>query len=242
MSNNLHIYSTPLEAATALAQYLLSQSGVFIKEQNTVSIALSGGMTPTILYKLLSNEYKLKFQWEKIHLYWVDERCVPPSHSESNYGNMLGVMLKYIAIPEKNVHYIQGDNFFENEVLRYSTELNETLPLSNGIPIIDIVLLGMGNDGHTASLFPNQMENLNSERIVIHSINPANNQKRITLTAKIINQAKNILFFVTGSNKSELLSTIILHKTGYQLFPASFIHPSLGLVQWYLDKQAAQML
>ena len=170
---------------------------------------LSGGSTPLKIFEYFKNMPLDKMNWENFHIYWGDERCVPHDHPESNYGNALNTILSLINISEDNIHRIRGENSPEWESERYDKEIRSFLPFFAGIPCFGLMMLGIGEDGHTASIFPGQDQLLNSEKLVMPSVKPDTGQERITLTPVIINNSKNIVFIVTGSSKAIVVSEII---------------------------------
>ncbi len=232
------IFDTPEATARGFANYLQATH----QEQDQLNIALSGGSTPKILFDILASEFREDFDWSKIHLYWGDERCVPPTDNESNYKMTLDHLISKIDIPASNVHRVLGENDPENEAIRYSEEIEQNLPEKAGLPSFDIVLLGMGGDGHTASIFPHEMELLTDDRICAIGINPDSGQKRVTLTGPIINNAKAVCFLATGAGKAEKVDEIFNQKNGYTTYPASHILPTHGDLFWYLDKDASNKL
>jgi 6-phosphogluconolactonase len=212
----------------------------FNNEKDNFSLVLSGGNTPKGILKMLAKDYRKKINWEKIHLFWGDERCVPPDHEESNYGMTQKYLLDFIDIPEENVHRIKGEKNPEVEAKRYSDEIKSSLSIKNELPCFDLIMLGLGGDGHTASIFPNQSHLLTSERICEVAVHPSSNQKRITLTGKVINNSKRIIFLVAGKSKAEILKKIIDEKN--KIYPAEFIEPVDGDLDYFIDSDAAELL
>jgi 6-phosphogluconolactonase len=208
----------------------------------TCHIALSGGSTPAMLFQKLATEKTNTIHWRNAHFYWGDERCVGPNHDESNFKMTKQLLFDHINIPIENIQRIQGELEPENEAKRYAELISENVPNKNGIPQFDLILLGMGTDGHTASIFPNQMNLLNSGKLCDVATHPDSGQKRITFTGSLINHAKNVVFLVTGSNKAEKIDVILCHKEGFKKFPAAHIAPNQGLLSWYLDQSAASLL
>lgn len=235
---NIHVFKTPEESAKSLAAVF---KDIFDNSKRTpFNIALSGGSTPKVLFKLLAEEYKTSIDWNKVHVYFVDERCVHPHHIESNYGMTKKNLLLKIEMPRENYHRMLGENNAETEAKRYSEELITNLKTNKGIPEFDFVLLGMGDDGHTASIFPNQMQLIQSENLCEVAVHPTTGQKRITLTPKIINNARFAAFMINGNGKSAMLERVIKQKD--PILPASHIHLTHGDLSWYIDKEAAKLL
>ena len=225
-----YIFKNKEEVAQAFAKHLAEQ----IEKSETFHIALSGGSTPKILFDHLAKEYVDKINWKKVHLYWGDERCVPPNHEDSNYGMTYAKLIQHINIPESNVHRVLGENDPTGEADRYGKRIEWNLPLKGGVPIFDLVILGMGGDGHTASIFPHQIELLKSKETCGVATHPDSGQKRITITGKVINAAKQIHFLVTGDSKQSVLDEIFNQKGDYKTYPVSYINKA----QWWLDEAA----
>jgi len=242
MNENLHIFDTPKDTARAVAELILVKA----KEKNKMSlpfnIALSGGNTPKLLFNLLAKEYVDSIPWHLIRLFWVDERCVPPTNAESNYGMTYENLLKNVPIHDANIFPIQGDIDPITEAKHYQNILENQLPKRNNLPKFDLILLGMGDDGHTASIFPKDLNLLHSELFVTVSMHPVSNQLRVTLTGQIINQADDVVFLITGDSKAEILDQIIHRKPNFENYPASYIHAQTIPAQFYLDKAAAEKL
>jgi 6-phosphogluconolactonase len=239
MTSNLHIFDTSEETARAVSELILLKAKEKTKHSNPLNIALSGGNTPKMLFDLLVNEYEDKIPWHFIRLFWVDERCVPPTHPESNFGMTYESLLKNVPIPDNNIFRMIGEANPEKEAKRYQELLKIQLPSNKSVPQFDLILLGMGDDGHTASIFPNDLSLLYSDLFVETSNHPVTGQKRVTLTGTTINQAEEVVFLITGSSKYEVLEQIMNHKPGFKNYPASYIHSQNGAAQFYLDKAAA---
>ena len=239
-----HIYNTKEELAYALSENLVQLAEKKTNQKKHFYMAIPGGNTPKFFFEYLSRHYKNKLDWSLIHFFWVDERCVPPDDPNSNYRMAYLALINKILIPGRNIHRIKGENQPENEILRYSNELLKVMPLDNdnGLPSFDLIYLGMGDDGHVASIFPDQIHILKSVQLCETTVHPLSFQKRITLTGKIINNAKNILFLVTGTSKAEKVKEIIHHAPEAVHYPAYYIKPSYGETDWYLDKEAAGLL
>ncbi len=242
MQQNLHIFETPDEAARAIAELILIESRAKSKQSLPFNLAVSGGNTPKLLFSILVNEFADEIPWHIIRLFWVDERCVPPTHPESNFGMTYESLLKFVPIHDSNIFRMQGEIDPETEALRYADLLDKELPIKNGIPQFDLILLGMGDDGHTASIFPDNLNLLHSDSTVSIGIHPTSGQKRITLTGNTINQATEVVFFITGSSKITVLQQIIQQSGEYQKFPASYIHSGTGQAEFYTDRSAAKDL
>ena len=210
--------------------------------ENYFTVSLSGGSTPKAIFKYLAQNYKDKILWNKIEFFWGDERCVPSNHPDSNYLMTKENLFDMIEMPSANIFAINGDNNPADEAVRYSSIIKENVAMKDGFPKFDLILLGLGEDGHTASIFPNQMNLLKSENVCEVAQHPELCQKRITLTGKVINNATQIIFLVTGKGKAETASTIITKKNGFENFPASHINPIDGELIWLLDEAAGSLM
>jgi 6-phosphogluconolactonase len=236
-----HILMNADETAIAFAENLIDK--ISARKDGFFNMAVSGGSTPRHFFSLLSNEeYRKQIPWEKVRFFWVDERCVEPTHQESNFGMTYDALLQYAFVPASNIFRMKGEEIPENESQRYINLLRKELPAKDGFPVFDLVLLGMGEDGHTASIFPQNIELLNSDFPVEVSAHPVTGQKRITLTGKSINNAHDVIVLVTGESKAELLKVVLNNEPGFEKYPISHIHNNKGLVTYFLDKDAAKYL
>ncbi len=238
----IRIFENRFALADAFVKEFYKTSKIYLKNKVNFNVALSGGKTPNIIYQSLFRDYGTKIIWTNIHFWWVDERCVPFYDEESNYGNVKTLLLERIDIPFENIHRIDGNEKPEKEALRYEKEIKKNVPVNNKLPLFDLVLLGLGEDGHTASIFPRQMELINSEKICEVTFNPKTHQERITLTIRVINNAKKISFIVTGNRKKEVVYRVLKKIDNYMVFPASHIVPVSGEMEWLLDAEAASLL
>ncbi|MBV6644026.1 MAG: 6-phosphogluconolactonase [Cyclobacteriaceae bacterium] len=202
------------------------------------TVALSGGSTPKILFDLLAAEFSEAIDWNNIHFYWGDERCVPPKHEESNYKMTEEHLFSKVSVPVGNIHRVLGENDPVDEAGRYGKLIRENLPSANSLPQFDLIILGMGSDGHTASIFPHEMSLLHSNKVCEVATHPDSGQKRVTLTGPVINNARNIAFLVTGESKKPKTTEIFGHKANYKTYPAAHIRPTRGDLHWFLDESA----
>lgn len=202
------------------------------------NIAVSGGNSPKTLFKILGEDYKNKFDWKKVHIFWVDERCVAPDSSESNYLMTKENLLNDIDIPTENIHRIKGENDPQAESKRYAEEIRQYLNFKNNYPVFDYIILGMGNDGHTASIFPDNKDDINSKEIVLTAKKPDNGQFRVSLSILSINNAKKISFLITGEDKAQILEKVIDEKD--KRYPASFIENEN--LKFFLDNSASKLV
>lgn len=239
-STEVKIYSDQKEVVKALAKaiFKLSKS----TEQDRFNILLSGGNTPIALFKRLSKKYAETIEWERIHFWWGDERCVSPDSDSSNYKQAYEFLISQVSIPAANIHRIKGENNPEEEAIRYAEEIQQNLNFRGDNPVFDLVILGLGEDGHTASIFPDELELFEDERICAVAIHPLSGQKRITITGKVLNNANRVFFLVTGAGKSLRISEIMNDEDAAKLLPAYYISPTNGELIWYIDEAAAQKI
>lgn len=238
MNPILHIANDPTAVAREFAEFLAQE----VKQASTLSIALSGGSTPQLLFDILASEYKNVIDWNKVHFYWGDERCVPPTDPESNYGMTKRHLFSHLAVPEDNIHRILGESEPALEAARHGKEIERTLHSSEGLPCFDIVMLGMGTDGHTASIFPHQMGLLESPETCVVATNPETGQKRVSLSGRIINNAKKVTFLVTGSAKAQKIQEIFTRQGNWLRYPTSYIQPKSGELHWFIDDGAYSLM
>lgn len=227
----------------AAAEFFVTTAKNIIWEGGVFSVALCGGGTPESIYALLSTEaYSSRVDWDKVHVFWGDERLVSPNHIESNYRMARYSLIQPIPLPPENIHRIQGELAPQDAVRHYDAELRAFFGEEALFPRFDLVLLGMGTDGHTASLFP-YTEALQEEKawVVANEIESLNSW-RITLTAPAINAAANIVFLATGEAKASRIRDVIEGEYDPQRLPAQLIRPTEGNLIWLLDEEAASLL
>ncbi|TDQ29451.1 6-phosphogluconolactonase [Zeaxanthinibacter enoshimensis] len=230
------IYESKADVAAAFCDFLQEE----LSQKKMYHIALSGGSTPQGVFDLLATDKYKDIDWSGVHLYWGDERCVPPIDEQSNYRMTKEHLLSGINIPAENVHRIRGEDIPSQEAWRYSRFLEEKLPQANQLPRFDLLMLGMGDDGHTASVFPHQMELWDAEEPCVVADHPETGQNRVSLSGKIINNAAIVAFLVTGANKAEKVEEILEKKGNYKAYPANRVQPVDGELFWFLDKAAAK--
>ncbi|MFZ7233940.1 6-phosphogluconolactonase [Avibacterium avium] len=226
------------ENAQSAVEKIAEELKQYSLEDRPVHISLSGGSTPKLLFKTLAAApYNQAIQWKNLHFWWGDDRMVAPSDPESNYGEVQKLLFDHIEIPAENIHRIRGEAPVEQELARFQNELAEAVP--NGE--FDWIILGMGADGHTASLFPHQT-NFDDENLAVIAKHPETGQVRISKTAKLLEQAKRITYLVTGAAKAEILKEIQSTPAENLPYPAAKIKAKNGVTEWYLDKDAAKLL
>lgn len=223
------------ESAASLIVKIAAEA---FEAKDKFSIALAGGSTPEKLYKLLaSDKFKNKIDWSKTHVFFGDERCVSPDDAESNYRMANAAMLARVPLPPQNVFRLQGEIEPEKAAAEYEKIIKKTL---GDAARFDLILLGMGDDGHTASLFPQTPALRETEKLVVANFVEKLNVNRLTLTFRAINSAKNVLFLVTGAKKAAMIKKVLSLETID--LPASLIKPENGNCRWFLDKAAASLI
>jgi len=224
----------PLRAAELLA-WITTQA---VEARGVAHIAISGGSTPRPLFKLLASaEWADRVPWTHTHIWWVDERCVPPDDPNSNYGVAYALMIQHLTVAI--AHRIHGEEEPWQAAQLYEEEMVETFGLEAGQwPRFDLILLGMGEDGHTASLFPGTPALAVRERLATVGHAPVAPHQRITLTLPVLNHAANVFFLVAGANKGPALIDIFHQDGGDPPRPASLVHPPQGRLLWLMDRAA----
>lgn len=241
----IRIFPNLSAMSQAAADFFSKQLKEVVTNQDIAHVALSGGSTPSTLFQLLARSpYKESISWEKIHFYWADERCVPPDDSESNYGQAWQSLLSKVPVLKQNIHRIKGELEPETAAKDYIYQLRQNATGDLKWPILDYVLLGMGADGHTASLFPGQVNpaETKSAAIAVTADYMGRPATRVTLTPLVFNSARHILFLVSGENKAKALSTVLDGSYNPLNLPAQRIRPVNGDITWIIDQAAAALL
>lgn len=207
-------------------------------------VALSGGSTPRALYSLLAGaEFQSQVPWDRVHFFWGDERCVPPDHPDSNYRMAFETLLSKAPVPEENIHRIEAELAPEAAAAGYERTIRDFFRLSGADwPRFDLIFLGLGDDGHTASLFPGSEALNERHRLVVAAYNEKLKSHRVTLTLPVLNRAANIFFLVAGEGKAAVLRDVFSGSTGSRDLPAQQIAPKNGRLVWFLDEAAASSL
>jgi 6-phosphogluconolactonase len=214
-----------------------------VQNRGVARVAISGGSTPQAAFKLLADPgqpFTNSIPWDKLQLYWVDERCVPPDHPESNYGVCKQLLLDHVGLPSANVHRMEGELDPEEAASRYESVLRNSMKLEGAeSPAFDLLLLGMGDDGHTASLFPHTQGLDELGRLCIANHVPQKDTWRITLTWPVINQASEVVFEIGGAAKSARVAEVFTGPRDPERLPSQLIRPSNGRLLVQLDESAA---
>ncbi len=239
MKHALHTHPGHQELVRAVADEIVVRMNSAVKARGLASLVLSGGSTPYGVYELLgSAECRSRIAWERIHLFWGDERCVPPTSPESNFRMAHESLVARISIPAENVHRIAGEQPPTEAARSYEMQIQNFFSLKPGeFPMFDLVLLGIGGDGHTASLFPGTTALQVKDKIVTAVYVEKLETHRITMTLPAINNSRCIIFMVEGKNKASVLRDI-LDDAGHA-YPSQLVHPAAGELHWFIDYAAA---
>jgi 6-phosphogluconolactonase len=204
------------------------------------TVALSGGSTPQRLYALLAGlEYYRRVRWDQVHFFWGDERCVPPEHPDSNYGMARRLMIDKLPLPEANVHRMAGEKAPPVAAAEYEKILIDFFKLAPGAwPRFDLLLMGLGEDGHTASLFPYNAALQNQKNLVVAPYVEKLQAHRITLTLPVINRGAHVWFLVAGADKAPVLRDVLEAKAPDPGLPATFVKPTDGELIWFVTVEA----
>ena len=241
---SVEIFPAPKEIAEAAAKLFAARAAGAVSARGRFIAALSGGKTPVALYTLLAKApFASQIPWARVHLFWGDERCVPPDHADSNYRLVRELLLDHVPIPPANVHRMPGEMDPVEAAARYEGQLREFFaPHGDGFPVFDCILLGLGEDGHTASLFPGTRAIRESARWVLGHYVDAQKGWRITLTPPVINAARTVVFIAAGSGKAAVVKEILEGPLRPDTLPAQIVRPAGGDLVWMLDREAAALL
>ena len=223
----IRVFENSRELARGAAEHFVA-----VAQKDFFTVALSGGSTPKILYQLLAEDpFRTQVPWSRTHFYWSDERHVPPDHPDSNYRMAHEAMLSRVPVPESNVHRVPSENPSAQEA---ADEYEKIL-----VPRLDLILLGLGTDGHTASIFPGSEVLHETKRLVAAPWVEKLNTYRITMTLPLLNNGASVLFLVSGAEKAQIVKEVLEGPTKY---PAQFVQPTNGELIWMLDRDAASQL
>jgi 6-phosphogluconolactonase len=240
---NILVFEDAEEVARQGALRFVETARASIANSGRFGVALAGGSTPRRAYETLTtNEYRDRVSWPSVHIFFGDERCVPPEDAESNYRMAREAMLSRLRIPAENVHRMMGEIDPTVSARLYEKELRAFFGDAAGWPRFDLVLLGMGDDGHTASLFPGTAALAEQQAWVVANRVEKLKTFRITLTAPAINHAAHVVFMVTGVGKAARLAEVINDPRDPERLPSQMIQPVDGTLTWMVDKAAASLL
>jgi 6-phosphogluconolactonase len=240
---DVRIFEDQATLSQAAAALFIESCARSTTERGRCLVALSGGNTPLRLYEVLAKTpYAEQVDWLHVHVFWGDERCVPPEDLESNYRLAHDVLLARVPIPAENVHRVQSEAEPDEAAIAYALSLKAfASPLLNW-PRFDLVLLGMGDDGHTASLFPGSEVEMSTPTAAVTAAYQGRPANRVTITPLVFNAAHRVLFLVSGESKAETLASVLYGNYQPELLPAQRIRPMDGEVIWMLDQSAASRL
>ena len=246
MQHDVRILANLEAIAKRAAQEFVQAATSAVSESGSFRVALSGGSTPKALYSLLANDAALRAQipWDKMLVYFGDERSVGPDHADSNFRMATEAMLSKVPVKANQVFRIKGeDKDTERAALEYEQTLRTSFKIAEGqFPRFDLVLMGMGSEGHTASLFPGAKALRETRRIVVRTWVGKLYTERVTLTAPAINNAARILFMITGADKALALKGVLEGPYEPDQLPAQMIRPANGKLLWLVDTIAGGML
>lgn len=244
---HLHIFKTADEFNHSIADWIVECIAEAVKKQERFTWVLSGGNTPKALYELLAaTPYREKIVWEKLHIFWGDERDVPFKDSRNNAKMAFETLLNHVPIPASQIHIMQTENISpEKSGEEYEKILRQYFPRptpDSQLPTFDLVLLGMGDDGHTLSLFPGTAIVHEEQAWAKAYFLEEQNMYRITLTKPVVNRSRRIAFLTTGTNKAHALKEVLQGRYNPDLYPSQEIKPENGELHWFVDEAAAALL
>ena len=233
--------------ATRAAEYFVEVAERAVAARGRARIAISGGSTPKAAFALLADPaqpWRARMPWEKLDLWWVDERCVPPGHPDSNYRMTREAMLDHVPMRPEQIHRKEGELEPETAAARYQSELRKSFRLEGAeLPRFDGLALGMGPDGHTASLFPHTQAIHELRRLVVaNHVETVRDSWRVTLTWPVINHAAEVFFLVGGADKAQILQEVLIGPRDVERLPSQLIAPANGILSLLVDRAAAALL
>jgi len=232
--------------AARAAKHFAEMAWEAVASRGRARIAVSGGSTPQKAFEMLADPslpWRSRMPWESLDIFWVDERAVGPDDAESNYRMTREALLDHVAIKPSQIHRMEGELEPEVAAARYESELRNTFRLEGAeSPRFDLIALGMGGDGHTASLFPGTKAIHEMSKLVVANHVPQKNTWRITLTWPVINHASSVFFLIGGADKAEVLREVLMGPRDPERLPSQLIWPSSGILTLILDKAAAALL
>jgi len=242
MKFDLRIFRDLEQLSHAAAWLLIEQAGRALRRRGRFLLVFSGGDTPARLFQLLASDYRTQVDWRRTHIFWSDERCVAPDAPDSNYGLARRLLLSHVDIPNENVHRIRADLGPAQASREYALTLRRFAAPPLDWPRFDLVLLGLGADGHTASLFPESPIGGSAPVLVVSAHYRDRPAQRVTLTPAALNTARLVAFLVAGDSKAEALARALNDGSNPEQVPARRIRPAGGKVVWLVDEEAARKL
>jgi 6-phosphogluconolactonase len=239
------VTATPDELARAAADEFVATIARCQQQSGQARVALSGGSTPRALFKLLaSGDYLSTIDWQAVDIFWGDERTVPPDHPDSNYRMSYETLLSNVPVNEQRIHRMRGEIDPIAAATEYEGVLRQVFQITgaDALPQFDMILLGLGPDGHTASLFPHTAALAVRDRLVVANLVPQQQTTRLTLTAPVLLAAANVFFLVAGADKAPAVHLAIEGDWNPEQTPSQFLRQASGRVTWLLDSAAAANL
>jgi 6-phosphogluconolactonase len=250
----LHIFENINELSKRVADWMIEHINNTLQQQDRFTLVLSGGGTPKKLHELLSSDdYKNEIDWSKLHIFWGDERFVPFNDDRSNSKMCFDTLLNNVPVPKEQIHKMQTENITpEDSAKAYEEVLKKYFPEAASpqlqttnykLQTFDLVLLGMGDDGHTLSLFPGKTEVIHETKKLCTSLwLESQNMYRVTLTHPIVNYSAAVAFLVTGSGKAKALHEVLKGNYNPDVYPSQIVKPTNGELHWFVDEAAASLL
>jgi 6-phosphogluconolactonase len=242
MKSKIHVFKGLEALSREAADLLVEQASHSILERGQFLVALNGGSTPVRLFELLASEYRDRVDWSNTHIFWGDERLVPADDPESSFGQARNLLLKHVPIPAPNVHAVDGELEPVEAANEYARKLKKFAAHPLEFPRFDLVYLGMGEDGHTASLFPGSPLDVTDPVIAVTVQYQNRPARRVTLTPQVFNQARCVVFMAIGDKKAITLAEVLSGRYQPEIYPVQRIEPRDGKVIWLIDEEAASKL
>ncbi len=240
MNPEVRLFQDLDSLSQAAAHLFVEQAGQSIEERNRFLVALNGGSTPQRLFQLLAAQYSARVDWSRTHVFWGDERCVPIDNTESSYGQAWNIWLRHVNIPEVNIHRVNGELRPAEAADDYALVLKQFASQPLAWPRFDLVLLGLGKDGHTASLFPGSPVQATAPVIAVTGHYENRPAERVTLTPLAFNSSRLVVLMAAGEDKADILGRVLGSSRDPGLYPAQRIDPKDGKLIWLVDQLAAK--
>ena len=235
--NDIYIFESKQVAADWLAEQIVEDASKI--DAGKYNVALSGGSTPSLLFTALAKSDPNAVYLRNLNWFWGDERMVPPDDEQSNYKDANDRLFSQVPISFSRVFRIRGEENICKERIRYERVIGSVLPKRHEYPMFDLMILGVGSDGHTASIFPQNMDLIMSHNWVDIVAHPETGQQRLTLSGEVLKNAFRVVFLAMGKSKAKVISEIVNKKGNFRNYPASFVKPRSGNLLWILDEEAA---
>ncbi len=242
MTATVQIFPTGEDVAAAAARRLAALAGAAVSARGRCLICLAGGTTPRALHRMLAGDlWRSRIPWNACHIFWGDDRCVPPTDPGSNYGQAQVDLLSKVPVPAAHIHRVMGELEPAAAATSYAAELAFLAPAGQAWPAFDLVFLGLGRDGHTASLFPGERapDEATAATLAVNADYEGRPAERVTLTPAVFNAARQVVFLVTGSAKAKAVAATLADGADPGRWPARRITPTGGPATWMLDQAAA---